>query len=114
MLNELENPSVVDPQPFPHAIAALDDRIKRTDPRLVPMNHLAVDVDEQVFVFLVELLEHVQRHLSWKESGNSKRLAEYATAAKLATDEPFGQRSSKPDEFRRADSFAGASEWRPF
>ncbi|MHC4211673.1 MAG: hypothetical protein ACYSWT_18420 [Planctomycetota bacterium] len=58
VLGQLEDPSLVDAQPLPHGVAALDGRVERADPRLVARPEVAVDVDEDVAVLLVEVLEH--------------------------------------------------------
>ena len=52
---EPEDAAVVQPQPFPHGVAALHRRVERADARLVAVHEPAVDVDDQVAVALVEL-----------------------------------------------------------
>ena len=58
VLLELEHPPVVDAQALPDGVAALDGRVERADPRLGARPEVAVDVDEDVAVLLVEVLEH--------------------------------------------------------
>src|SRR5207244_8829903 len=58
MFAQFEDASIVKSQSFPDGIATLDRRIKWTDTGLVAMEQAAVDVDQQVAVFLIELLEH--------------------------------------------------------
>src|SRR5262245_7404410 len=59
MLVELEDFTLVQAQPFPHGIAALDDGVERTYARVVAVEELAVDIDEQIAVLLVERLQHI-------------------------------------------------------
>jgi hypothetical protein len=59
MFVELKDAPVIQPQPFPDRIAALHRGIKGADARPVPLEELAVDVDQQIAVLLVELLEHL-------------------------------------------------------
>ena len=49
----------IEPQSFPDRVAALDRRVERADAGLIPMHQLAVDVDQQIAVFFVEVLEHM-------------------------------------------------------
>ena len=58
MFVELENPTVVESQSFPHRIAALHRRIEWADPCFIAMHQLPVDVHNQVAVSLVEFLQH--------------------------------------------------------
>ena len=59
VLGELEDPAAVQPQPLPHRVAALHDRVERADPGLVAVDQGVVDPDDQVAVALVVLLLHV-------------------------------------------------------
>src|SRR5213083_179385 len=59
MFVQLEDTAVVKTQAFPDRIAALYCRIKRTDPSLVPMDQLPIDVHNQVAVSVVEFLQHL-------------------------------------------------------
>ena len=56
MFVQLENAAVIESQPFPNRIAALDRGIEWTHSRLVAMHEPAVDVHDQVAVLFVELL----------------------------------------------------------
>src|SRR5690606_35196827 len=58
MFGEAKNAPVVESQAFPHRIAALHDRIERADPRFATRKQLAVDVNQQVSIALVEGLQH--------------------------------------------------------
>ena len=53
MLLQTEDPALVKSQPLPHRISILNRGVKGTDPRLVAMDDLTVDVDLQVLVALV-------------------------------------------------------------
>src|SRR6266571_96135 len=59
MFVKLENPAVVQTQPFPHRVTALHGRIKGADPSIIAMHQLSVDVHNQVAVSFVEFLQHV-------------------------------------------------------
>eukprot|EP01026_Neomeris_dumetosa_P072435 TRINITY_DN73751_c1_g1_i1.p3 TRINITY_DN73751_c1_g1~~TRINITY_DN73751_c1_g1_i1.p3 ORF type:complete len:109 (+),score=23.66 TRINITY_DN73751_c1_g1_i1:28-327(+) len=58
VLLEAEDLVVVDAQPFPDRVASLDGGVEGADAGSVAVDQLAIDVDEQVFVLLVECLEH--------------------------------------------------------
>jgi hypothetical protein len=58
MLVKFENPAIVQAQPLPHRIATLHGGIKRADPRLIAMNKLTVNINDQVTISLIELLKH--------------------------------------------------------
>src|SRR5438552_1363280 len=58
MFLELKDAAVIQPQSFPHRVAALHNRIKRTHARLITMHQAAIDVDYKIAVFLVKLLKH--------------------------------------------------------
>src|SRR2546430_12463387 len=58
MFMQLENPAVVQTQPFPHRVTALHSRIERADPGLIAMHQLSVDVHNQIAVSVVEFLKH--------------------------------------------------------
>ena len=58
MLVQFEDPTVVKSQPLPNRVAALHRRIERTDPGLVPMHELTIDVDDQVAVLGIKFLKH--------------------------------------------------------
>ena len=58
VLDQPEDPAVVEPQALPDRVAALHRAVERADAGLVAVHELAVDVDEQVAVALVEGLEH--------------------------------------------------------
>ena len=58
VLDELEDPALVQPQPLPHGVPALDGAVERADAGLVAVQELAAHVDDQVPVALVELLQH--------------------------------------------------------
>jgi hypothetical protein len=58
MFVQLEDPAVVESQPFPHGITSLHCRIERADPSLIAMHQLSVDVYNQISVSLVEFLKH--------------------------------------------------------
>src|SRR4030095_785613 len=58
MLVKLENPAVVQPQSFPHCIPTLHGGIKRTDPSLIAVHELTVDINDQIAISLIEFLEH--------------------------------------------------------
>src|SRR5712692_3154893 len=64
MLVQFEDPTIIKPQPLPNRVAPLHCRIERTDPGLVAMNELTVDVDRQVLVFGIRFLEHVQPRIT--------------------------------------------------
>ena len=49
---------LVQPQPLPDRVTALDGRVERADAGLVPVHQAAVHADDQVTVALVELLQH--------------------------------------------------------
>ena len=57
-LGQAEDFSVVNTKPFPHGIAPLHGGVERTDAGLVAVQQLAVYVDQQIAVFLIEFLEH--------------------------------------------------------
>ena len=56
---QFENPTVIKSQPFPDSIPTLHGRIEWTDPSLIAMNELAVDVNDQIAISFVESLKHV-------------------------------------------------------
>ena len=56
MLVELENASVVQPQPFPNCVSGLHDGIKWADPCFISMHQPPVDVYNQIAILLVKLL----------------------------------------------------------
>jgi hypothetical protein len=58
---EFEDPAFVQPQSFPYRIPALHGGIKRTDPCLVAVHELAVDINDQVAISLIEFLKHDQQ-----------------------------------------------------
>src|SRR4030095_16681370 len=58
MLVKLENPAVVQPQSSPHCIPALHGGIKRTDPRLIAMHELTVNINDQIAISIIEFLKH--------------------------------------------------------
>ena len=58
MLVQFENATVVKPQTFPNRVAALDRGIERTDARLVAVDQLTVDVNDQVLVLRIKFLLH--------------------------------------------------------
>ena len=58
MLLQLEDASLVQPQPLPHRITALHRGVKRADACLIAMDETTVDIDEQVAVLRVECLLH--------------------------------------------------------
>ena len=58
MFVQLENATVIKSQTFPDSIPTLHGRIEWTDPSLVAMDELAVDVNDQVAISFVEFLEH--------------------------------------------------------
>src|SRR5438045_827547 len=81
MFAQLENPAVVQTQPFPHRVTALHSRIKGADPGFVAMHQLSVDVHKQITVSFVEFLKHfsfvipsVTRNLSSGE-GSTQAIA---------------------------------------
>jgi len=55
---QFENPTLIKSQTLPDSIPTLHGRIEWTDPSLVAMNELAVDVNDQIAVSFVESLEH--------------------------------------------------------
>jgi hypothetical protein len=67
MFVELENPAVVQPQSLPHRVAALHSRIKRTNPCLIAVNQLTVDINDQIAISLVEFLKHEDKMLTTNE-----------------------------------------------
>ena len=58
MLVQFEDATVVKTQPFPNRVAALHRRIEWTDPGLVAMHELTIDVDDQVAVLGIKFLKH--------------------------------------------------------
>jgi hypothetical protein len=58
MFVQLENATVIKSQTFPDSVPTLHGRIERTDPSLVAMDELAVDVNDQIAVSFVEFLKH--------------------------------------------------------
>ncbi len=58
MLGQPEDPAVMQPQPLPHRVAALDGRVERAHSRLIPVRQPPADADDDVPVPLVELLQH--------------------------------------------------------
>ena len=60
MLLEREDPALVEPQAFPHGVATLDRAVEWAHAGLVAVRELAVHVDDQVAVPLVEFLLHRQ------------------------------------------------------
>ena len=59
MLVQLEDPSVVKPQPFPDCVTALHRGIKGTDPGFIAMHELTVDIDDQVAILLIKSLQRL-------------------------------------------------------
>src|SRR5690606_7369225 len=55
---EAEDAAVVEAEPLPDGVAALDGRVERAHAGLVAVDEATVDVDEEVAVAFVELLEH--------------------------------------------------------
>ena len=75
MLMQLEDASVVKPQPFPDCVTALHRGIKRTDSCFVAMHELTVDIDDQVAVLWIKFLKHKKKinqepRKAGKEFGN--------------------------------------------
>ena len=58
VLVEAEDLAVVEAEAFPDAVAALHERVEGGDARFVAVEKLAVDVDDEVAVALVEGLQH--------------------------------------------------------
>ena len=58
VLGQAEDFAVVNAQSLPHGVAALHGGVEWADGGLVAVQQLAVDVDDQVAVFLVEFLKH--------------------------------------------------------
>jgi len=58
MLVQFEDATVVEPKPLPNRVTALYRRIEWTDPGLVAMHELTVDVDDQVAVPGIKFLKH--------------------------------------------------------
>ena len=81
MLVKLENPAIVQTQPFPHCVAALHSRIKRADPGLVAMHKLPVDIHNQTAVSLVEFLKHLKKQINQepRKAGKNSRLLSLAS-----------------------------------
>src|SRR5437667_2550820 len=63
MLVQFKDPTVVKTQPFPNRVAALHRRIERTDPGLVPMHKLTIDINDQVAVLGIKFLQHESRKI---------------------------------------------------
>ena len=58
MFVQFENATVIKSQTFPDSIPTLHGRIEWTDPGLIAMNELPVDVNDQVAISFVEFLQH--------------------------------------------------------
>ena len=58
---QFKNATVVKSQAFPNRVAALDHGIERTDPGLIPMHELTIDVNDQVFVLRIKFLQHLMK-----------------------------------------------------
>src|SRR5262245_31217122 len=57
MFDELEDAAAVHAQAFPNCVASLNNGIEWAHPSLFAMDQLAVDVDDQVAVPLIEALQ---------------------------------------------------------
>ena len=58
MLVQFKDATVVEPKPLPNRVTALHRRIEWTDPGLVAMDELTIDVDDQVAVLGIKFLKH--------------------------------------------------------
>jgi hypothetical protein len=58
MFVQLEDATVIKAQTFPDSIPTLHRRIEWTDPSLIAMDELAIDINDQVAISLVEFLQH--------------------------------------------------------
>ena len=79
MLVQFEDPTVVKTQPFPNRVAALHRGIERTDPGLVPMHELTIDVDDQVAVLGIKFLQHESRKIELGKQERRKQKAQKDT-----------------------------------
>ena len=61
MFFEFEDFSLVKSEPFPAGVAVLDRRVKGADSGLVAVNEISIEVDDEVFVFGIEGLEHGEK-----------------------------------------------------
>lgn len=59
VLGEAKNLAIVKTEPFPDSVASLNHGVKRRNNGFIPVNDLAINVDEEVSISFVELLEHV-------------------------------------------------------
>src|SRR5262245_19861541 len=59
MFVKLEDPTVVESQPFPDCVTPLYRRVEGADPGLVAMHQLSVDVYHQIAISFVEFLKHL-------------------------------------------------------
>ena len=58
MFREAKDAAFVQSQAFPNAVAALYQRVEGAYAGLVAMDELAIDVDDEFTIALVELLQH--------------------------------------------------------
>src|SRR6202034_3147985 len=87
VLIQPEDPAAVQPQALPDRVAALDGRIERADPGLVPVAELAVHADDQIPVAVIKGLQH--RQLPGSKSGT------YAAAGNTAGSGPRAARGGR-------------------
>src|SRR5437763_3042979 len=83
MFMQLENPAVVQTQPFPHCVAGLHRRIERADPGLIAMHQLSVDVHNQVAVSFVEFLKHWFNCVIYADKADCVVVAAFVSNAEL-------------------------------
>src|SRR5689334_16292117 len=68
VLPQLEDAPLVDAQPLPHGVPALNGGVEGADPGLVTVDQLTVDVDEKIGVARVERLLHRRSPISTTRS----------------------------------------------
>src|SRR5262249_16774815 len=74
VLEQFKNAAVVESQSFPDRIAPLYHRIEGTHPGLVAVHQLTVDVDDQVFVFRIKCLLHLESARTTSTKGTKNKL----------------------------------------
>src|SRR5205085_2686265 len=82
VLIEPKDASVIQPQPFPDGVATLHHRIERADAGLIARQQLAVDINNDITISLVELLQH-GLSLRFRGSGDKMRIARGALTMNL-------------------------------
>src|SRR6266496_2562022 len=72
MFVQLEDLAVVETQSLPDRVAALHHGVEWTDAGLIAVDQVAVDVDDQIAISVVELLQHVVYRFALVESSETR------------------------------------------